>query len=118
MSKETTEALDRTVENGNLVFVSPVSGWEVGLLAGRGQLTMSMDPAAWFEKLLSVPGIGLAEVSVRILIASSFLPGSPPDDLVDRILLATAREKAYRLLTRDKKLLAYAKEGHVAALAC
>jgi len=118
MSKEAIEALDQAAEDGNLVFVSPVSGWEIGFLAGRGRLTMSMDPTAWFNKLASVSGMGLAEVSVPILIASSFLPGSPPRDLVDRILVATARENGYRLVTRDKALLAYAEQGHVPALAC
>jgi PIN domain nuclease of toxin-antitoxin system len=37
---------------------------------------------------------------------------------MDRIILATAREGGYRLVTRDKHLLAYADDGHVQAIAC
>ena len=118
MSAEATTALNQATEEGSPVFVSPVSGWEVGFLAKRGLLRMSMDPAAWFDKLVGIPGVGLAEISVRVLIASSALPGSPPPDLVDRILVATARENGYRLVTRDKVLLAYSEQGHVPALAC
>jgi PIN domain nuclease of toxin-antitoxin system len=118
ISAATTKALNQAAEGGTTVFVSPVNGWEVGFLAERGLLTMSMEPAAWFDKVLSIPGMGLAEVSVRVLIASSTLPGSPPRDLVDRILVATARENGYRLVTRDKVLLAYAEQGHVPALPC
>lgn len=118
MSVEAAKALDQAAEEGTPVFVSPVSGWEIGFLAASDRLTMSMDPAAWFDKLASIPGVGLAEISVRVLIASSTLPGSPPRDLVDRILVATARENGYRLVTRDKGLLAYAEQGHVPALGC
>jgi PIN domain nuclease of toxin-antitoxin system len=118
MTVEAAKALDQAAEEGALIFVSPVSGWEIGFLAASDRLTMSMDPAAWFDKLASMTGIGLAEISVRVLIASSTLPGSPPRDLVDRILVATARENGYRLVTRDKGLLTYAEQGHVPALAC
>ena len=60
----------------------------------------------------------LAELSPQILIASSFLPGDPPGDPADRILAATAREYGYTLVTRDRPLLDYAKQGHLQALAC
>lgn len=79
---------------------------------------MSMSPQAWFEALLSVPGVALADLSPRILIASSFLPGSPPRDPADRIVVATAREHGLRLMTRDKVLLDYGKDGHLDVLAC
>ena len=54
----------------------------------------------------------------EVLIASSFLPDTPPRDPVDRILAATAREYGYRLMTRDRPLLDYATQEHVQALAC
>lgn len=79
---------------------------------------MSMSPQAWFEALLSVPGVALADLSPHILIASSFLPGSPPRDPADRIVVATAREHGLRLMTRDKVLLDYGKDGHLDVLAC
>jgi PIN domain nuclease of toxin-antitoxin system len=60
----------------------------------------------------------LADISVKILIASSFLPGTPPRDPADRIIAATAREHGYQLVTRDGLLLDYAAEGHIQALAC
>jgi PIN domain nuclease of toxin-antitoxin system len=54
----------------------------------------------------------------ELLLLSSFLPGSPPTDPADRIIAATAREYGYTLMTRDSRLLAYAEEGHIRALAC
>src|SRR5258706_218729 len=93
----------------------PVSGFPD---VASGRLPLSMDRLAWFERLLEIPGVRLAGISPRILVGSSFLPGRPPHDPMDRIIIAIAREGGYRLVTRDKHLLAYADEGHVQALAC
>jgi PIN domain nuclease of toxin-antitoxin system len=111
-------ALDEAARSGTTVFVSPMSAWELGLLVARGRITLSMAPDAWFRRLLSVPGVGLAGLPSETLIASSFLPGEPPRDPVDRILAATARAAGYQLVTRDRVLLDYAEQGHLTALAC
>jgi len=62
--------------------------------------------------------VELAQLTPETLIASSFLPGRPPRDPVDRILIATAREYGLVLMTRDRGLLDYADQGHLEALAC
>ena len=118
ISKEAIAALNDAVDNGTPVFVSVISSWEIGMLVALKRLPLSMAPLAWFEHLLAIPGVQMAEISPRILIASSSLPGRPPKDPMDRIILATARESAYRIMTRDKELLKYAEQGHVYAIAC
>jgi PIN domain nuclease of toxin-antitoxin system len=52
------------------------------------------------------------------LIASSFLPGAPPRDPADRILLATARDLGATLTTRDRLLLKYGEEDQVSTIPC
>ncbi len=52
------------------------------------------------------------------LIAASFLPGKPPRDPADRIIAATARDYGATLITRDRALLDYGKDGHVKVVAC
>jgi PIN domain nuclease of toxin-antitoxin system len=118
LSTAAKEALAAATANHEDAFVSPMTAWEVGMLAARGRVRMPLTPLLWFERLAGSPGIALAELSVRVLIASSFLPGMPPRDPIDRILIATAREEDYRLVTRDKEVLEYAELGHVKVLAC
>ena len=108
---ETAQGLDGGI------LVSPITAWEIGTLVSRGRLALTLDPAAWFQALLA-SGVGLAEMSPDVLIASAFLPGSILRDPADRILAATARAFSYRLMTRDGLLLDYAAKGHMAALAC
>jgi PIN domain nuclease of toxin-antitoxin system len=112
------EVMDAASRTGSPVLVSPVTALEIGQLASRGRIALSAAPHRWFRGLLATPGIQLAELSPDILIASSFLPGAPPRDPMDRILIATAREIGATLLTRDRAILAYGESGQVSTLAC
>jgi PIN domain nuclease of toxin-antitoxin system len=105
-------------EGGGTTYISPISAWEIGMLASRGRLQLLIRPERWFANLFAAPGVRLADMSPEVLIASSYLPGRPPRDPTDRILAATARELGATLLTRDRALLDYGAQGHVAALEC
>lgn len=110
--------IEETLAAGASVFVSPMTAWEVGLLAARGRVVLSRRPEDWFAAFMAAPGVKAAPLSPDILIASSFLPGSPPNDPVDRIMAATARALACPLVTRDRLLLRYGEEGHLRAAPC
>jgi PIN domain nuclease of toxin-antitoxin system len=112
------QALDRAADESTPVFVSPISAWEVGLLVARGRIALPLSPAAWFDRLLQAPLLSLAELPPSVLIGSSFLPGAAFRDPADRILVATAREFGFALVTRDRALLSYAAAGHLRAIAC
>ena len=118
LSRAATEAIDAAPREGTPVFVSPITAFEIGQLASRGRIDLSVTPQRWFRGLLAVSGVQLAELSPDLLIASSFLPGEPPRDPMDRILIATARELAATLVTRDRLILAYGEQGHVSAVEC
>ena len=118
VSAETLDALRHARETGEPVYVSPITAWELGLLVSRGRMNLLMTPERWFDRLLQAPGLRLADMPPEVLIASSFLPGTPPNDPADRIIAATAREYGYRLVTRDRPLLDYAERGHLQALGC
>ncbi|MEG3087985.1 type II toxin-antitoxin system VapC family toxin [Sphingomonas sp. PB4P5] len=102
------------------VFVSPVSAWEIGLLAAAAKVANPFAPNAnaWFAQMMSAPGIRPAALTPDIAIDSAVLPGAFHRDPADRLLVATARAMNIPLVTRDSKILAYAAAGHVAAIAC
>jgi PIN domain nuclease of toxin-antitoxin system len=99
------------------IVVSPISAWEIGQLASRGRLILSLDPKDWFQRALEI-GFTLAPLSTDVLIASSYLPLSRLRDPADKILAATARTFRYRLMTRDRPLLEFGAAGHLEAIAC
>jgi PIN domain nuclease of toxin-antitoxin system len=112
------EALEGANEAGAPTYISPISAWEIGMLAARDRLKLLITPQRWFARLFEVPNVRLADMSPDLLIAASFLPGKPPRDPVDRIIAATAREHGFTLITRDRALLEYGEQEHVRVLAC
>jgi PIN domain nuclease of toxin-antitoxin system len=67
---------------------------------------------------LNRPEISLSDLSADVLLLSSLLPGTPPRDPADRIIAASAREYGFQVMTRDRALLDYAKQGHMSAIEC
>lgn len=112
------DAMQAASEGGVTTFISPISGWEIGMLASRSRVQLLIRPERWFANLFDAPGVRLADMSPDLLIASSYLPGKPPNDPMDRIIAATARELGATLITRDRRLLAYGEQGHLAVVEC
>jgi len=118
MSEESRAAIGEARRLGVPIHVSPITAWEIGTLVRKAKIRLSVTPDVWFETLLAKPGIVLASMPPKILLASSFLPGNPPKDPADRIVAATARELGLRVVTRDGELIPYGEAGHIAVLRC
>jgi len=118
LSDEAVQSLQTAYETGTLVFVSPITSWELGILAARGRQTFPVEPWTWFNRYLEVSGCLLSSMSPDILASSSFLPGTPPRDPADRIIITTARRLGYQIVTRDREILDYAIAGNALAMEC
>jgi PIN domain nuclease of toxin-antitoxin system len=93
--------------------VSVISTWEVAKLLEVGRLNLSSPIDQWMSQALAYPGIHLLELTPRIAIESTRLPGSFHRDPADQIIVATARIHGCAVLTADAKILGY---PHVATL--
>jgi PIN domain nuclease of toxin-antitoxin system len=118
MSDAAVAAVDEAFDGRRVLYVSPITAWEIGLLMARGRCKSALSPQQWFKRLLAVPGVRPAEMSHEVLILSSYLPPGLSGDPADRILAATARENDFTLMTRDARLLAYGAEGHLRTVRC
>lgn len=87
--------------------VSVISCWEVAKLVEKGRLILPRPLTEWFEQALAYPGIQLLDLTPRIAVESTQLPGSFHNDPADQIIVATARTHGYQLLTADSKVLNY-----------
>ncbi|HWD60021.1 MAG TPA: type II toxin-antitoxin system VapC family toxin [Stellaceae bacterium] len=105
------------------VFVSPISAWEIGLasqtrLNRPPRLAFAPTPKAWFQRAMNAPGVSPAPFTPEIAIDSSYLPGNLQNDPADRIIIATARRLDVPIVTRDRRIIDYARDGHVSVIAC
>lgn len=105
-------------ERGERLLVSPITAWEIGMLATKGRVALALDPAVWFERFCELPVAALVPMPSAVLVASTRLPGKPPRDPADRIIIATARAFGYVLATRDAAILEYGAHGHVQVIEC
>jgi PIN domain nuclease of toxin-antitoxin system len=66
------------------------------------------------EDALAFPGLRLTQLLPSIAIDSVRLPGEPPADPADRIIIASARHQGVPVLTADRVILRYGAAGYVA----
>lgn len=102
---------------GAPLCVSVISVWEIALLASKGRIGLGMPVHEWVESALDRPGFTLVGLAPEITIESCNLPGEFHPDPADRFLVATARLKNAVIVTRDKRILKYGKQGHVRVMA-
>lgn len=94
----------RLSDPGNELWVSPISAWEISLLAERGRIEIDGNPETWpGEALRRVPARE-APLTVDIALLSRRVP-LPHQDPADRFLAATALVHDLVLLTSDSRLL-------------
>ena len=108
----------RTAVASRNLHVSPISAWEIANLVRKSRIAFTLPVASWFRQTTGKMDAGMPSLSVEILAGSCGLPGAPPDDPADRIIIATAREADMTVLTRDRQILEYSRAGHVRALVC
>ncbi len=118
LASKATDELAAAREGGAIIYVSPASAWEIGLLVARNRLKLLITPKRWFQTVLGATNVQLAATPPELLIDSSFLPGKPPRDPVDRIIATTARDLGCKLVTRDRVLLDYGTQGYISVLEC
>ena len=98
------------------LLVSIISVWEIALLETKNRLGLAVPAQQWVEQTLDRPGFSLVGLSVPIAVESCHLPGQFHADPGNRFLVATARAERATLVTRDAKIIAYGKAGHVRVL--
>ena len=99
------------------IRISVVSVWEIALLESKGRIELPVPMSEWTKLALDRPDFELVGLEPEIAIESCNLPAGFHADPADRFLVATARLKNAVIVTRDKRILKYGKQGHVKVMA-
>ena len=115
---EARAAIDAHWQNGGTVLLSAVTVWEIACLVDAGRLDLDIPVEAWVERFLDCPGIEPVWVDYRAAARSYELHHLEHRDPADRLLIATARLLQVPIITRDSRILSYARAGFVVAIPC
>ncbi len=107
-----TEASDRYT-----LALSSVSVWELALLVRKKHISLNCGVENWVASALQLPGLTEYPLDAKIALESEQLPGVFHGDPADRFIVATARVNKAALVTMDKKIMAYAKQGYIEVIA-
>jgi PIN domain nuclease of toxin-antitoxin system len=109
--------IESSFHSGKLC-ISAISAWEIGLLVSKNRLNVGQSAMAWFDSFVRQFNIYVLDISAEIAINSSYLPGKFHGDPADRILVATALAHSTALVSADKEIVSYGKQGFVQIIAC
>lgn len=88
----------------NDLWISPISTWEVMVLAEKGRIVLDPDPTTWIRKVYRTIPFKEAPLNHEVAIQSRSV-NLPHQDPADRFLIATARVHDLTLVTADERLL-------------
>ncbi|OIQ81380.1 ribonuclease VapC22 [mine drainage metagenome] len=116
MRRGALQAIERAGKE-HRVFVSPITVWEIGMLVARKRISLAVTVDEWLEQSFAPERLQLLALDAHTALESTCLPGVVHGDPADRLLIAAARVHGLRLVTADRKILAYGAAGHVDTLA-
>ncbi len=91
-------------DSDNELWLSPISIWEVLLLAEKGRIFLAPDAVTWINASVKALGTQEAALNQTIAILSRQL-ACPHQDPADRFIAATAVYYGLQLVTVDQNLL-------------
>lgn len=88
------------------VYVSAISGFEVGIKHHKGKLSLPAQPLEWFEAVVAHHHLTILPVDLEVCVRSTQLPDVHADP-VDRIIAATAESRSLTVVTADPVFSSY-----------
>ena len=91
--------------------MSVVSMFEIAVLHVTGRIELALTPEAWVRESIATSGLKVLDVGSAIALEAGAIPVTALADPCDRLLAASARHRNIPLVTRDRRVLDYARES-------
>jgi PIN domain nuclease of toxin-antitoxin system len=108
LGAKTRRLLNKTARQGDL-FVASISAFEIAALATSGRLTLNQPAARWIAESIDRAALRVLELGLYASEDAGGIPAAALPDPIDRLLVATARHEQIPLVTRDAKIVEYAR---------
>ena len=101
-------AIEHAVASAS-VYVSSISVWEVAMLVARKRLELTMPAVDWVARSEALPFLRFVPIDNALALSSVALEGFTYPDPADRLILATALWLEAPIVTKDRRMRAYAR---------
>ena len=88
------------IENAEILYVSPVTAWEIAVKAAKGKIQLPLSPREWFDAVVKLYDITVLKLTADDMLKSAELPWLHKDP-ADRFIIATALKNGFMVVTAD-----------------
>ena len=88
----------------NMIYISPISIWEIIILAEKNRIELNQEPEIWIRTMLQTVPLREAPLNNEVAIYSRSIK-LPHQDPADRFIAATAAVYDLTLISNDKNLI-------------
>jgi PIN domain nuclease of toxin-antitoxin system len=106
---ELSEVALQRIDVAPVVYISAISGFEIGIKIQKGKLELPARPADWFTAVLAHHNLEVLLLNLEICIRSTELPAIHADPC-DRMIIATAQVHHLPVVTTDPIFAQYGIE--------
>lgn len=104
-----SEAARWRIATESVVYISSISGFEIGLKVAQRKLELPVPAAEWMSTVVEHHGIAVVPLNLDTCVAATELPPIHKDPC-DRFIIATAKANGWPVATADKVFERYGVE--------
>jgi PIN domain nuclease of toxin-antitoxin system len=90
----------KRIDDEPAIYVSAISGFEIGIKYQKGKLELPAQPADWFAAVLDHHDIQVLPLDLAVCLRATELPAIHGDPC-DRLIIATAQQHRMPVVTGD-----------------
>jgi PIN domain nuclease of toxin-antitoxin system len=102
-----------SAQNTDNLYITSITLWEIAMLIKKQRISVFQRTADFLNSITQIEGLSIVNINANISAESVALPGEFDGDPADCLIIASARESASTLITRDQKIISWAKQGYL-----
>ena len=109
LSKEALKKIFHTCEKEGRIYLSAISVWKIVMLIMKNRIKIKQPIFQWIQAAFRALHINLDPLPPEISLERCCLSDSFHQDSVDHMIVASARILSVPLVTKDERILRYAR---------
>ena len=102
-----------SAQNSNKLYIAAITLWEIAMLIQKKRISVFERSDDFLNSITNIDGLNVIPISASIANESVMLPGGFSGDPADCLIIASTREIAGNLITRDQKIIDWAHQGYL-----